>query len=325
MRRTAYCLAIFGLTLVALEVFVAGLCRATGLPDRVAEIQQPATLLAKLDRLRAVPGPKIVLVGDSLVQGGSLEEAGDPDWREHGLGGQLVAELASRPGYRPFVMNLGINGLLPADLEYLVPLIVACDVDWVIFDIHLRPFSADFSPPDRQMARPWLRELSATERMPLWDHSAIVRNRTLVRENLLSTGAARRPLLRPPSGFSETDIEIQSLVKLAQLKARLRAVDLDGPQGAALSRLLAWLAARGQRHVVFYAKENPALLPDVMDADEFASRHERLVRLVRGALGPTGVFVPPVPELRPEHYTDYTHLTADGYRLLARRLAAEIK
>src|SRR4051812_6457120 len=74
MRRTAYCLAIFGLTLVALDVFMAGLCRATGLPDRVTDIQQPATLVAKLDRLRAAPGPKIVLVGDSLVQGGSLEE-----------------------------------------------------------------------------------------------------------------------------------------------------------------------------------------------------------------------------------------------------------
>jgi lysophospholipase L1-like esterase len=92
-----------------------------------------------------------------------------------------------------------------------------------------------------------------------------------------------------------------------------------------MKRLLAGLAAHGQRHVVFYAKENPALLPDVMDPDEYAARYERVAELVKGAQGPSGVFVPPVPGLRPEHFTDFTHLTADGYRILARRLAAEIR
>jgi len=170
-----FCLAAFGLVLVALDLAIGGVCRATGLANRVTDIQQPATLFAKLDRLRTAPGPKIVVVGDSLVQGGSLEDAGDPDWRKHELAIQLAAELASRPGYHPFVMNLGINGLLPADLEYLVPLIVDCDVDWVLFDVHLRPFSADFSPPDRQMARPWLRDLSVDAGCPLWRRSANAR------------------------------------------------------------------------------------------------------------------------------------------------------
>lgn len=327
MRRTVFCLAAFGLVLVALDLAIGGVCRATGLADRVTDIQQPATLFAKLDRLRTAPGPKIVVVGDSLVQGGSLEDAGDLDWRKHELSSQLAAELASRPGYHPFVMNLGINGLLPADLEYLVPLIVDCDVDWVLFDVHLRPFSADFSPPDRQMARPWLRDLSVDAGCPLWRRSAIARNRSLLQEALLTSRAARRPALRAPPPLSESDSEVQSLVKLARLKGRLRTLDLgaDGPQAAALRRLLTGLTSRGQRHVVFYAKENPALLPDVMDEDEYAARYERVVELVRRAQGPSGAFVPPVPELRPEHFTDFTHLTADGYRILARRLAAEIR
>jgi lysophospholipase L1-like esterase len=326
MRRTTSWLAIIGLALAGLDLLVAGVCRATNIPDRVTEIQQPSTLLAKLDRLKTAPGPKIVLVGDSLVHGGSLEEAGDPDWREHGLGVQLAAELASRPGYHPYVMNLGINGILPADLEYLVPLVVACDVEWILFDVHLRPFSTDFSLPDRQMARPWLRTLSINDGH-IWDHSAILRNRTLIQENLISTRAAHRPALRPSTTLSATDVEVQSLVKLAQLKGRLGTLDLgpDGQQAAAVTRLLSWLAARGQRHVVFYAKENPALLPDVMDSDDFAARYDSVVQLVKGIQGPTGVFVPPVPELQPEHFIDFTHLTAEGYRLLARRLAVEIK
>jgi len=325
MRLAAWCLPIFSLSLVGLDLLVAIFCRATELPDRVTDIQRPATLLAKLDRLRSAPGPKIVLVGDSLVHGGSLEEAGDTDWRQHGLDGQLKSELAARTDYRPFVMNLGIDGLLPADLEYLIPLIADCDVDWIVFDVHLRPLSADFSAPDHQMARPWLRELSGE--VSAWDRSAILRNRSLIQENLLSTRAAKHPALRSPASVTETDAEIQSLVRLARLKNRLRTLDLGpaGPQAAALTRLLTWLAARGQRHIVFYAKENPALLPDVMDPAEYAGRYDQVVRLVRQAQGPTGVFVPPVAGLQPEHFTDFTHLTADGYRLLARRLAAEIK
>jgi lysophospholipase L1-like esterase len=320
MKRLAFVVAVVALGLVALDLATAAACRATGLADRVVDVQQPDTLRAKLDRLRAAPHPRVVLVGDSLVHGGTLEEAGDGDWRSHELGAQLQHEL----GPSAFVMNLGINGALPADLECLVPLVAACDVDWIIFDVHLRPFSADFSAPEKQMARPWLADLSADGGSRLSGVSALVRNRTLVQENLT---ASRPPVLRPPPAVSEADAEIQALVKLAQLKNRLKHLDLDpdAPQAAALRRLLADLAARGQRHVVFYATENPDLLPDVMDPDEHARWYGQLTGLVRGSMGPGGVFVPPLSELAGHHFTDFTHLNAEGYRLLARRLAAEIR
>jgi lysophospholipase L1-like esterase len=342
MRRVALPAGFLVLCLIALDLLTAVACRATALPDRVVDIQHPATLLAKLDRLRAAPHPKIVLLGDSLVYGGILEEFGDPDWRAHGLAPQLAAELTDDGS--PFVMNLGINGALPADLEALAPLVVACDVDWIVLDVHLRPFSSDFSKPEYQMSRPWLRDLEAdadgrTRWRPvggdatrwvtarLTDRSAIIRNRMLVRENVLSTPSARRPALRPPEPVSEKDAEIAALVKLAQLKGRLRQLDLnpEAPQPAALQRMLRDLSARGQKHVVFYAKENPDLLPDVLEPDEHAARYDRLVWLVRDAQGPSGVFVPPVAELEGRHFVDFTHLNADGYRLLARRLAGAIR
>jgi hypothetical protein len=342
MRRRVCSFTVFALALVGLDLTAAALVCRTGLADRTVDIQHPASLLTKLDRLRSAPSPKVVLVGDSLVYGGILEEFGDPDWRAHGLGEQFADEVQERNGRRPFVMNLGMNGALPADLEALVPLVVACDVDWVVFDIHLRPFSADFSPPDRQMSRPWLRELSvgpdgrARWRPPgltgwlgghATDHSAVARSRGLVQESLLSTRAGRRPTLRPPVPATDADAEVRSLVKLAQLKNRLKAIDLgpDGPQAAALRRTLAGLAARGQRHVVFYATENPDLAPDVVDPEEYAAHYRRVAGLVREAQGPTGTFVPPLPELQPEHFLDFTHLNAGGYRLLARRLADEVK
>ena len=341
MKRAAISLAIFVLVLVVLDLVVAGLTRGTEIADRTADIQHPTALLAKLDRLRTVPGRKIVLVGDSLVYGGILEEIGDDDWRNHELGQQLADEIEHRTGDRPFVMNLGMNGLLPADLEVLVPLVVACNVDWIVLDVHLRPFSADFSPADRQMSRPWLRELSAgTDGQVRWrpqgttgwlagqlcDLSACARNRGLVEQRLLSSNGARGPVLRPPVQMAETDVEIQSLVKLAQLKTRLGKLDLEpeSPQVAALQRTLVGLASQNQRHIVFYAKENPELLPDVMSAEEYATRYERVTGLVREVQGPHGVFVPPVGELQPEHFVDFTHINAEGYVLLARRLAVEI-
>jgi lysophospholipase L1-like esterase len=342
MRRSLCSVLVFALALVASDLAVATFVCRSDLAWRPVEMQHPSTLLAKLDRLRNAPHPRVVLVGDSLIYGGILEEFGDADWRSHGLGEQLADAIEQRVGRRPFVLNLGMNGALPADLEALVPLVAACDVDWIVLDIHLRPFSTDFSAPARQMSRSWLRQVTVgSDGQARWrpdgttgwlagrlsEFSSVARARGLIQENLLSAGVVHRPAVRPGTPQADTDADFQALVKLAQLKNRLKALDLDpdAPQVAALRRTLAGLAARGQRHVVFYAKENPDLLPDVMDGDEHAAWSRRLTELVTQSQGPAGVFVPPVAELRSEHFLDLTHLNAEGYRLLARRVAAEIK
>jgi hypothetical protein len=343
MRKSVRVLVVLALSLVVLDQLVDVSCRCSALPERLVDVNHPSVLIAKLDRLRNTPGPKVVLVGDSLIHGGILARFGDAEWQEHGLGEQLAAELCEATDQRPFVINLGMDGALPADLEYLVPLVITCGADWVILDIHLRPFSSDFSPPDRQMSRRWLRELHPdVDGRVVWrpdggpvewlagrlcDHSAILRNRMLIQEACLSTAPVDHPVLRAPPPMTDSDIDMQALVKLSQLKNRLRTVDLrpDDPQVAALNRVLSGLRNARQRHVVFYATENPALLADVMEPAEHASRFAQLAKFVTTAQGPTGTFVGPLPELQPEHFIDYTHLNAGGYRMLARRLAREIK
>src|SRR5262249_41993692 len=156
--------------------------------------------------------------------------------------------------------------------------------------------------PEHHMSRPWLREMSVdgagrVRWQPpangfgsrLAEFSSLHQQKSLLQENLLSLSPARDPALRPKATVTETDAEIQSLVQLAQLKNRLKNLDLhsNAPQAAALCRLLTDLSAGGQRHVVFYAKESPDLLQDVMDLDEHARRYEQLVRLVRDAQGPS--------------------------------------
>src|SRR5688500_16496626 len=91
MRRVAVSVAVVLGLVAVLDISTGAASREADLPDRVVDMQHPTTLLAKLDRLRSAPHPKVVLLGDSLVYGGILEEFGDPDWREHGLGPQLAA------------------------------------------------------------------------------------------------------------------------------------------------------------------------------------------------------------------------------------------
>lgn len=343
MRRRARYPTVFVLSLAVFDLVVAGVAKGSRLPDRVIDLQHPTTLLAKLDRLRTAPSPKVVLLGDSLVYGGVLGEHGDCDWRKHELGSRLVVELRGQWGVEPFVMNLGMNGALPADLEVLAPLLAACEVDWIVLDINLRSFSTDFSAPEHGLSRPWLRDLSTgPDSRVRWrpgrgidgwlaghlaDHSALMRYRGLFQDNVLSALAANEPIWGKPGARSDLDAEVRSLVQLGRLKNRLKSVDLTSahPQVAAIERLLAGFAARGQRHVVFYAKENPDQLSDVMEPAAHRAGYERVASLVRDAQGPSGVFVPPVSELRPDHFLDFTHLNAEGYQVLARQLAAAMK
>ncbi|MBL8827848.1 MAG: hypothetical protein JNM18_12800 [Planctomycetaceae bacterium] len=317
----------------------------TDLSCQLIDIQQPSTLLAKLDYLRAYQGRKVVLLGDSLVYGGILEEFGDREWRQHDLAHAVAAQCRERwPGERVLVMNLGINGALPCDLEQLAPLVTSCGVDCLVFDIHLRPFSQDFTGHDTRMARPWLSELAVDEQRgvrwqpsePAWtdvqpwlsqwlvEYSAIFRQRELIQANLVQSAWVKsvQAWRRPPAALSDNDRQMQALVKLGQLKHRLEQVTLDEqhPQVAALQRMLARLSREQQPFVVFYAKENPDLIDSVFTADRHEQLYAQLTRLIADASHGDGVYLPPLDELQSDHFLDFTHLNSGGYAILARRL-----
>ena len=342
-------LALFIGLIVAADGSIGYFCRSAGLREQLLDLKHPAMLLAKLDELRGFSGRKVVLLGDSLVYGGILEEFGDRNWREHDLAHAIAAECQVRWPNEPVrVMNLGINGALPCDLERLMPLVSACGVDCIVFDIHLRPFSPDFADEKVRMARPWLDEFdldgqgiahwrptihdssSAQSALSAWlaDVSATFRYRHLLQESIVQSSWAKRcaEWRRPPMVKSENDREMQAMVKLGQLKHRLKQVTIEetNPQVAAFQRMLATLATTRQPYLIFYAKENPDLVGQVFDSAKHAGLYAGLTQRIAQADSRQATFVPPVDELRGEHFVDFTHLNADGYRILAKHLVAAL-
>ncbi len=345
MKSKLTILALCAALVLGAELLCGLIGRSTELPRQLIDIQKPSVLLAKLDYLRAFQGRKVALLGDSLVYGGILEEFGDREWRQHDLAHAIEERCRARwPGEPVLVMNLGINGALPCDLEKLAPLVTDCQVDCLVLDIHLRPFSADFSAAATRMARPWLDEMvtdsagkihwqprtddwaDVQPRLTSWlvDHSALFRQRELVQANLVSSALAKslHAWRRPPVELSDNDRQMQSLLKLGQLKQRLKQISLDdtNPQVAAFDRMLGQLANARQPFVVFYAKENPDLIDSVFESERHEQLYQQLTQRIARASGTAGIYLPPVDELQADHFLDFTHLNVAGYQILARRL-----
>jgi lysophospholipase L1-like esterase len=345
------------LSLWAIDGLVHRAVERTGLLADVVDIQTPSILFAKLDYLRNFRGPKIVLLGDSIVFGRTLHEHGDRQWRQHNLSSR-IADCVRQDlhGEDTLVLNLGINGALPADLECLERLLRSCPVDLVVFDVNLRSFSSDFSQPDTLLSRPWLAEIDIgpdgrlqrscaarpfTEQMEtrcntfLTNYWHCYRLRDFLQLRLLDDQpsafcqhlrGAIDQAAKPQTESTASELD-DDFILLLKARARYKSVNSrpDNPQRQALERLLHSLVQRRQRTVVFYAKENPEVAADLMEADRYPATVAALSAAIAKYTGPDLVFVPPVPVLRPEHYLDHIHLNAAGYEVLADCLWAQAR
>ena len=349
-RRSCICVAFSLLTLVGLE----GAWGFLGIDDTLSEadidIQTPGQLLIKLRHLQEFKGLKVVLLGDSLVHGGILKDFGDDDWHEHTLTPLLLKRFSTAyPGKKTLVMNLGINGALPADIECLTKLIVPCRPDLVILGTHLRHFSADFATESTSMARPWLRDLHYEEGGIIhyrpgggssrrgWNHSAaewlgsrlsLIRNRDTI-QSLITHSSwpermadARRGLQGGDPAASASKVERDPMILLLQSKKRLSTVDLgeDHSQVKACRRTLAYLKNQKQKTVVFYVKENPEQVDSVIDEEDHKRLYAQLVGLVHESAGPHFRYVPPIPDLSANYFLDLSHVNHAGYEIIASSL-----
>jgi len=348
--------AVVGLIFLALE----GLLRVVVEPDvanAIVDIQTQATLQAKLLYLKRFPGRRVVLLGDSLVLGLSLRDAGDAQWRQHNLATLLQQRIESRFPERPaLVMNLAINGALPADLEGLVDAVLSCDPDLIIFDLGLRGFSADFSPPDARYARPWLQPAAAVSRGPQRLVASLRRriDRAVVQPVNAQFGTlrlhdlawqayagcdlrqvlvhCRQSLQKACQTLSDDDDTLETLgagdLELV-LKARTRfeSVNLaaENPQRLACQRLLVRLRDSGRKAVLFYARENPDLRDQVIAPERYYDLRGELDRLIATHLGPAMRYVPGVSTLEPDLYLDLVHVDAEGNERIVECLWPEVE
>jgi len=324
------------------------------------DIQSPMTLYTKLKSLRAFEGYKVAVLGDSVVFGQSMQEHGDEEWRQHTLSALLEKRLRRTIEDPVLVLNLGMNGALPADVERITRLVVGCDVDLVVFDVSLRSFSEDFSKPGSVLSRPWLAEVAMDEEGRFctvsggsaWSSTieaniadflanrwSLYRMRDLLQQRYLG-GQPRRVMTRLwntcnrrlDADRSSTDGDVGDQLVL-QMKARSRygSVNMrpENKQRQALRRTLSLLSSRNQPTVVFYAKEKPRAIPRLMDSGRYRRLLRELGAIIENADGKRNggliSFIPPIPELMDEHYLDHVHVDQVGHALYAGAIWQAIK
>ncbi len=314
----------------------------------IVDIQHPEQLLPKLDHLRRFDGVKIVILGDSLIYGKTMEAHGDAQWREHTLCAALRRKLGQvAPDKKILVLNLGINGALPGDLEALARLIVPLEVDMLIVDTHLRPFSGDFEAPDERFCRPWLDEVhidgDGNLRLGgkgrswlgrsgdavgsfLTNHWDPYRKRHFLQERISASSAFAwgRCLGTRRQTNSTLDDQDKLDILLLKLKGRLDSVSFaeDRFQRSAMQGLLDYLSRQRQKTIVFYATEQPALLKQAISPETYIQKRSQLENMI---LSVPGIFYRGrVDSLTADDYLDFSHLNASGYEKLADALVHDM-
>jgi lysophospholipase L1-like esterase len=325
--------------------------------DQVVDVQTPSMMYAKLDYLRRHQGFRAAFLGDSVSLGLSLREHGDADWLQHQPAALLEQRLRqAHPGEDALVMNLAINGALPADLACLSKLLGAANPDLVVCDIGLRGFSADFNDPDKSQAREWLARMhidptGACRMDPgpkggwqeclqarLWNHWLGYRLADLMqqiafdgqprdyaltlRHRLDHWAKARRSSHQRPQEGSADDAEL-----LMMARSRFLTIGLDPQltQPHALQEFLGEVKQRGWKTLVFYAREKPDVRDALIDEDRYVELRQELVGLFNPYLSPSLRYHPGAESLEPRVYLDHVHVNAEGYRRLMDALWPEIE
>ena len=277
--------------------------------------------LHKLDCLCRFPGYKVALIGDSVVFGHSLAEHGNRLWRQHGLAPLLAERIAhERPRGGLMVMNLGLNGAARR-FGTMRRFLAACRPDLLVCDVGLRSFSSDFAAPEARYSRKWLAEMSYVPERPFvapWPghevdvaatrlalrYSSLCKYRDFLQYRCLDgpphspcgAGGCGSTLFGAAAGGQKED----EMVLMLQGQRRFQGVNLDAdnPQRQAFQRMLRALADSRQKTLLFYAKEDPARIENLIDGPRYRALRTQLDGLIAGCTTADLVYLPPLDALR---------------------------
>jgi hypothetical protein len=252
------------------------------------------------------------------------------------------------------VLNIGMNGAVPADLEQVARLSLAARPHLVVFDTAMRSFSRDFAREDEQFSRPWLRTLEISDGGRYFEEPAqhglgpgieaalkslaVNASKTIELRDLIQyvifDGKPREALARLhsqlnawlkhiPSDAEDRPLTDPVLALLMRSKHRYQSInfDLENPQRQALERTLDMLSDAKQPAVLFYGRENPLLVRRVIAPDRYDLLRNEFDALIAKHSRDTFAYVPPIARLVPENYLDIVHVNADGYQIYADEIA----
>ena len=306
--------------------------------NRVVPMHSAGVLRAKLDLLAGHEGARIALLGDSLIVGRSMLEHGDADWRAHTLDALLQATCDERlPAREALVVNLGLDGAVPADILALARRSLAAWPDLLLIDLNLRSFSRDFAAPGTQHTRDWLAppggdSPAARANAAIEDSlagaarvSRLYTGRDLLQASVLGggpkqwlTGLHHRWLDVEP----EADEDLEEMLLLLKARQRFSRVDLqpDNPQRQALEALLDLLREADVPCVLFYAREDPERMTEVVERPRYEALRTELRALVEPKLGPRMTYLDGPADLPSARYLDHVHVDREGYQVYLEHL-----
>ena len=231
------------------------------------------------------------MIGDLQIVGETMSQRGDWAWHDHTLDRNIQRELHLDPSLRDvLVVNLGVNGLLPADLKYVVHDALDAGASALVFNVSMRGFSSDFETTDTMSVRPWLARLCrergeaqpCDEKDRLLNKSRFYETMDLLQQRFLggplrdaivtASNAAFDRWLRPADS---EDVE-GSLTLMIRARSRFDSVSFDpgSLQVRALHQTFDEIQARNGRTVVFYTTENGLEFDQIMD-------HDRATRILK--------------------------------------------
>jgi hypothetical protein len=336
--------------LVLLDLGIGFLERNSDLLKADVDIQTPSTLYEKLRYLHGLEGRRVVFLGDSVVYGRRMQDAGDQNWRAHTIAAHAERLLRTLMPDRPVsTLSLGMNGALPTDLEETTRLVLASRPDCIVYDVSLRSFSADFVQEKDRMSRPWIADITLgpafdieTSRKGL---PVTAQFETAMRDLAISywrlyglrdflqwlifdgepASAVRRLRTWLDEKFRTApddapDPTLDDVMLMLKAKARYESVTLDPghPQVQALKHTLDLLAARKQCAVFFYATEDKARLPELISPERYRALLDQLALIFAPYASRGSAYIPPLDGLASDLYIDYGHLKDAGNALVAR-------
>jgi len=304
-------------------------------PDAAPPLS-PADARQILADAAAEPGTWL-LIGDSVLAGDVM--AGRvTDWQHHRVLDYMRSEqAASEEAGAVRFRQLGLDGLLPADVERIVAELDRRDPDGSVslaIELNLRHFSRHYAE-DTGCTRSWLCELGGAD-LARWDVTGLAVSPLrwvaselrpwlpIVRHNRdldLDRALARfgDGVVAPRSDGEQPSRADEGAARIAE---HYRVSELAGQstQIQALDRVLARLRARGRTAVFFTTPLRDTFVAEVASEEEIGGRYAALAERIHDANAPASLVQLDHPLFVEDLFLDHCHLGPAGNQLLALNL-----
>lgn len=296
---------------------------------RIPTLFQYAQVKAYVDLINADPSPKVILAGDSIIQGGGVKRGDDT------ISAFLQHKL-KQAGYSHHVYNVGLSGSTPADSFFVLKSLKLAPGDVVIYDLNVGHYGGKtIKFPDITAAlaakehngKPLYEILHMQDkdkwedRLQLWVSQTwkLYAYRQLIKDDLLDKKPKNAHVSYAP--WYETDWTART----KGAKKRGDYIIQENDDSVTFTRYLIQTARnRGAQVVIFNTPLNQEMMSkyDMINRKQFDQNIQLLKSIIEKE---QGLFLDYEKLVPSQHFTDSLHPMREGNRLIAERLFTDIQ